>query len=443
MKVGVANGGQVDKGHTPEDQVRQQSPTDSSAIRVVERLQGLSPASILSVKEAENLVPEYLELLRKLVEIESPSHDEAGNLAVAEVIAKYAEQFGGQSSTIPVPGLGAHLLLRFPGTESEAEFLPSKDPANRELSIPAGSTKPPLLVLAHMDTVHPKGTLERLPFAVTEDRVQGPGVYDMKSGVALVLLALRILTSKAIKFATELRFFVSCDEEVGSNSSRELIEQEAQAARATLVLEPSAPGGHAKTRRKGVGAYQLSVTGVPAHAGIEPEAGANAVHEIARQITAITELADAQTGTTVNVGVVEGGTGSNVLAETAHCTIDTRFWQNHDGDRLDAKLRALVPFDKRCKLMLDGGINRGAMEKTATSNQLFEHARTVAAGLGFEVDEAKTGGASDGNFTAAAGCPTLDGLGIDGGGAHTLTEHILIDDIPRRIAFITALLATT
>lgn len=376
----------------------------------------------VTMREAEKRADECTALLHRLVTTESPTGNETANLAVADILEDALIRAGGQVERLPSPRLGAHLLARFAGSGN-------------------GDGRP-LLVVGHMDTVHPLGTLEQFPYAVTDGRIQGPGVYDMKSGVAASIFALRLLAERSAGPKSDLSFLITCDEEWGSPTSRELIEAEARASRAALVVEPSVPGGGVKSRRKGVGAYVLSVAGKPAHAGIEPEAGASAVHEIARQICRIYDLADPAAGTTVSVGVISGGTTENVVAAAAKCTIDVRFWTLDEARRVDAALRASKPFDKRCKLTLDGGINRGALEKTPASNRLFQKARLLAGQLGFELGEGKTGGGSDGNLTSAVGCPTLDGLGPDGGGAHTLGEHILLNDLPRRVALMAALFET-
>lgn len=363
-----------------------------------------------------------LELLAELVAAESPSGDDAANARVAAILEAAATRAGGAVESIAAPGLGVHLLGRFPGRGSERRG------------------ERPLLLLGHMDTVHPAGTLKRFPFAVNDGRVEGPGAYDMKAGLAVVLTALRLLAAKGLRPRTETWLLVTCDEEIGSPHSRPTIESCARRARAGLVLEPSAPGGAAKTRRKGVGEYRLSVRGRPAHAGIEPEMGASAVHELAHQIERVREIEGLGTGTTVNAGTIRGGTRSNVVAEEASCAIDVRFWTKADGERADGALRSLEPRDSRCSLSLEGGINRGPLEKTEASALLFEEARGIAERVGLALCEARTGGASDGNIASAAGLPVLDGLGPDGGGAHSLDEHVLLDDVPRRIDFLSALI---
>lgn len=371
----------------------------------------------------ERRAAECLALLRALTRIESPTGDEAAVLQVASALEEALAEAGGVVEHVPAPGMGVHLAARFSGP-------------------PRGRAGAPLLVVGHMDTVHPKGTLARFPFSESDGKVRGPGVYDMKAGLAVSISALRILAEAGTPPRSGLSFLATCDEEVGSPTSRTLVENEARRSRAVLVMEPCMPGGAAKTRRKGVADYVLTVAGKAAHAGIEPDKGASAVQEIARQVGRVSSLASAAEGTTVNVGVVSGGTRSNVVAGEARCSIDVRFWKSKEGERVDAGLRSLAPVDDRCSLRLEGGLNRGALERTPESVGLFAEARAVAQGLGLGLEEGRTGGGSDGNLTAAAGCPTLDGLGPDGGGAHTLHEHVLAEDVPRRIALTAALFAT-
>ena len=372
----------------------------------------------LTVTGAKRHTDECLAFLQAIVECESPTGDQDGNLRAAGLLEEAMIRAGGRVRRIPAPGLGVHLLGRFRGVKR---------------------ARGPILLAGHMDTVHPVGTLERLPFQVLDGKAQGPGIYDMKSGLAVSLTALRILADTGGGPASDITFLITCDEEEGAPDSRKRIEAEARRHRAALVPEPSAPGGAVKSRRKGVSGYVLEVAGRAAHAGIEPEAGASAIHELARQICRIYDLADPRMGTSVSVGVVEGGTKANVVADAASCTIDVRFFANTESERVDAALRSAVAFDKRCTLTLKGGLNRGAVEKTEASSLLVEHARSLAAKLGFEIGEESTGGASDGNLISAMGCPTLDGLGPDGRGAHTLFEHIMLDDLPRRIALMAAL----
>lgn len=376
----------------------------------------------IAVADGDRLAPECLDFLRELVECESPTGDTRANLRIAGILEAFLGGVGGKVERIEAPGYGDHLLARFPAKSPESER--------------------PVLLLGHMDTVHPVGTLRELPFEVAADRVRGPGVYDMKGGLAVSLFALRLLAERGSGDRTGLTCMVTCDEEVGSLHSRERIQAEAGGHRAALVVEPSAPGGAVKTRRKGVADYVLSVRGESAHAGIEPEAGASAIHELAGQICGVYDLSNPGAETTLNVGLVEGGTRSNVVARRASCTIDVRFFSNAEAERVEAALRSVRPRDPRCRLSVQGGVNRPALEKTDASEALYRAAAAVAADLGFGVGEASTGGASDGNLTAAVGCPTLDGIGPDGRGAHTLNEYIFGEEIGRRIAFLARLIET-
>jgi glutamate carboxypeptidase len=360
----------------------------------------------------------YLSLLDGLVTRESPTGDVERIGRVAGFLAEEMERRGARVERHPVEGVGVHLVGRWEG------------------GAPDGG---PLLLVGHMDTVHPVGTLERYPYRVDEGRVRGPGSYDMKGGLAVALEALSLLASRGELPRSDVTLLVTCDEEEGSSSSRDLIAELARSASAALVLEPSAPGGRVKSRRKGISWYMIKVHGRAAHSGIEPEAGASAVHELARQTLRLLALGDSVAGTTVNVGVVGGGTRSNVVAEEAWAQMDVRFWTREEALRVDAAVRALRPEDPRCRIDLEGGIDRMPLEQTEASDHLFRVASEEASRLGFQLERTGTGGGSDGNLTSAVGCPTLDGLGPDGGGAHTLDEHILLADIPRRIALLAGL----
>ena len=366
---------------------------------------------------SRDLVDPCLRLLEALVTVESPSADVERNLMVSTGLRSELEGRGASVERHLAPGYGEHLVARVEGEST------------------AG---PPLLVVGHMDTVHAVGTLARVPFAIEEanDRVRGPGTYDMKGGLAVAITALDLLSLVGRRPAGDLLFLITCDEELGSPTSRELIEENARRARGALVLEPPAPGGAAKTRRKGVGWFRVSAQGRSAHAGIEPEAGASAVHELIRVLEDIRLLADLDKGTTLNVGVIQGGTRANVVAEFAHADVDLRFWDAAEGDRVERALRSVRVADPRCELSVEGGVNRGALEVTEASAELFARARAVAAAQGWDLAEGSTGGASDGNLSSALGCPTLDGLGPDGGGAHSLDEHVRLSDIAPRIAFL-------
>jgi glutamate carboxypeptidase len=366
-----------------------------------------------------------LSLARSLCEIESPSGDGEGSAAVVGLLAEAAKAVEGVTSAERVnapDGYGEHFILRaFDHTSSD------------EL---------PLLLLGHTDTVHPRGSLAARPWRETEGRIHAPGVYDMKAACALALEAVRACGELKMRPRRPVVLLLTCDEESGSFSGRELVERESRRAEYVLVLEPPAPGGRAKTARKGTGLFTLEVEGRAAHAGLEPEKGVNAVLEIARQIERVSALARPEVGTTINVGTVSGGTHANVVPAGARAEIDVRFSTSAEALRVEEAVRGFEPFDGRARLKAGGGINRPPMERTAAVAALFEQARRVAASFDIELGEASVGGASDGNFAAACGATVLDGLGVDGDGAHAAHEHIQADAVARRGAFLAALVAS-
>jgi glutamate carboxypeptidase len=277
---------------------------------------------------------------------------------------------------------------------------------------------------------------------VEGDRLYGPGIFDMKASCVLAVEALRCLTALDIGPRRPVTLLLTCDEETGSATGRPLVEREARRAAQVLVLEPPAPGGCVKTARKGVGAWTVTAHGVASHAGLNPEAGASAILELARQTERLHSLGDAARGTTFNVGVFSGGTRPNVVAARAQMEVDVRFGTAEEARRVEGLMAALRPFDGRVRLQVKGGVNRAPLERTAGVAKLFRHARGLAARLGFELGERSVGGASDGNFAAALNVPVLDGLGVDGDGAHAEHEHILVSDLARRGALLAGLVAT-
>lgn len=366
-----------------------------------------------------------LSLARALCEIESPSGDGEGSTAVVNLLVNAAKSVEGVTSVerVSAPdGYGEHVVLRA-----------FDEPSNGER---------PLLLLGHTDTVHPRGTLAARPWRETEGRIHAPGVYDMKAACAVALEALRACEALSLKPRRPVVLLLTCDEESGSFSGRELVEREASRAEYVLVLEPPAPGGRAKTARKGTGLFTLEVEGRAAHAGLEPEKGINAVLEIARQIERVSAFARPELGTTVNVGTVSGGTHANVVPAHARAEIDVRFSTTDEARRLEEAIRGLEAFDERARLKVSGGINRPPMERTEAVAALFEKARRVAAALDIELGETSVGGASDGNFAAACGAAVLDGLGVDGDGAHAEHEHIQAEAVVRRGALLAALVAS-
>lgn len=299
----------------------------------------------------------------------------------------------------------------------------------------------PILILGHLDTVWEEGTLKRMPFRIHKGRAYGPGVFDMKSGIVCGLWAVRALRARGVEPRSPVRFFLNSDEETSSVAFRRELLAEARKARAVLVLEPAAAGGALKTARKGGGAYRITVHGRSAHAGINPGAGVNAISELARQLLKIERFARPRKGLTLTVGLIEGGTRSNVVPERATATIDVRIPRLKDSEPLERKIRSLRPFHHEARLEITGGINRPPMER-AMAAELFRRAKELGAQLGMEISEASTGGGSDGNFTAALGIPTLDGLGGVGDGAHAAHEHVIVSELPRRAALLAALMAS-
>jgi glutamate carboxypeptidase len=359
-----------------------------------------------------------IDLTRALAGVESPSTDREALEACAALLCGRLAAAGAAVSRLEAGAAAPHVLAEWPGHG------------------------PDVLLLGHYDTVWPVGQLERMPIREADGKLFGPGIYDMKAGLAIGALAARaVVETLALARRPRLRLLATADEEVGSATSRAIIERLARESAAVLVLEPALPGGRVKTARKGVGEFAVTTRGISAHAGADPAAGASAVHELARQIVAIEGLADPALGRSVNVGRVEGGTRSNVVAESATAIVDVRVSRLDDAPVVEAAFAALRPANPRVRLEISGGINRPPMERTAGVGRLFDLARDAARELGRELGEGATGGASDGNFTAALGIPTLDGLGAVGDGAHALHEHVVVSALPGQAALVAALLS--
>ena len=358
--------------------------------------------------------------IRRWVEIESQTADAAGVNRVMDQAARDWQEAGAR-------------VERIPGTGGRGDHL--------RVSSPWGSGDG-ILVLCHLDTVHPKGTLERdLPFRIEGDKAFGPGIYDMKGGAYLALAAFREITLAGQTTPLPLRLIYSSDEEVGSPTSRALIEAEADRAKYVLVTEPAREGGKVVTGRKGVARYELSTRGRPSHSGSKHADGRNAILEAARQIVDIQAMTNYATGVTLNVGQIRGGTADNVVPE--HCTaaIDMRVARLEDAETMDRRLKSLKPYDPDVAITVKGGLNRPPYEKTNAVAALFDHARRIAGEIGIRLEDLSTGGGSDGNFTAHK-VATLDGLGVDGAGAHTLSEHLLISSLVPRMLLQKRLLET-
>jgi len=354
-------------------------------------------------------------LLEQLVSRESPSDDPARVGELSRWISGRLVAAGIPAECVPCEGRGDALLAR-------AET--------------AGGT----LLLGHLDTVWPAGTLAERPFRVEGGVATGPGVFDMKGGLAVVLAVLEAAGRGEVRPAGPVSLFLTPDEEVGTTASRERLVAEAKRHARVLVLEPAGDGGAAKVARKGIGQTTVRFRGVASHAGLEPEKGASALGELARFVLFAEALADRALGTSVVPTLAKAGSRANVVPESAELTIDFRVWSAAEGERVASALGSYRSFDARVSVEVEGGLNRPPMEATRISMEMFGLASAIAARLGFPLPSARVGGASDGNLTAGAGVPTLDGLGPSGGGAHARTEHLLVDDLPRRCALLAALL---
>jgi glutamate carboxypeptidase len=366
-----------------------------------------------------------VDFIRELVECESPSDDSAS-------VNRFGELFADRVSDIAA---NVKLLSggKTYGKHMRVEFqLPGK----------AKRGEGQILGLGHADTVYPLGTLRATPFRADSDALWGPGVIDMKGGLAFFVFAMRALRDLDIPVSRKVVLQINSDEEVGSESSRPLTEEAARKSIAVLVLEPGTGAeGKLKTARKGVGDYTVMIRGKAAHAGVDFTAGASAILEAAHQVCKIAEFTDLTKGTTVNPGVISGGTRTNVIADLATVEVDMRVAKLSEAAKLDKKFKSLRPVDPRCQVEISGGLNRPPMERTKEIAALFQKARALGRDLGVNVEESATGGGSDGNFTAAIGIPTLDGIGAVGLGAHTPHEHLFVNRIADRTALLAKLVA--
>ncbi len=375
---------------------------------------------MITIDAVEAKREEMLRSLEEIVKLESPSRDKVAVDRLATYLQQRCAEIGGDVEVIPQDEFGDLTIARWSGTPGDA----------------------PILVMTHIDTVWPLGTIERKPFEVDENEARGPGVYDMKASVAMMFQALQFLIEHNTAHRP-ITWLINTEEEIGSPVSRPHIERLARESSYVLVLEPPvAPDGALKTARKGVGMFTMHISGRAAHAGADPEKGISAIQELANQIQYLHGLTDFALGTTVNVGVVSGGTARNVVAAESTALIDLRVSTMTEGDRAVKAILSAQPRLHGAHVSVEGGLNRPPMERTEKIAEAFKQVQSIGHSLGIELTEASTGGGSDGNFTAAIGATTIDGLGCTGDGAHAEHEHISLDGFIERTALLTELLAT-
>ena len=360
-------------------------------------------------------LPNMLEVLERWVNHDSPTLDKPAVDKLGRQIANTFAELGASVEILPQSEYGDHYRVAW------------------------GQGEQQILLLGHLDTVWPLGEAARRPFAIQDGRACGPGVSDMKSGIVIGLYALKAIIETNQQSGQRLVYLLTSDEELGSPTSRALIEAEARRSDYALILEPSR-GGPLTTWRKGVGHFWLEITGIASHAGVDPEKGVSAIEEMARQILNLHAMSDLTQGISVSVGVVQGGSRVNVIAASAQAEIDLRVMAAEDERRMERAILELKPILKGTSIMVRGGINRPPFEESAPGLALYERARMIGARLGLELDKTGSGGGSDGNFTAAAGVATLDGLGAVGQGSHALSESIHIDSLPQRAALVAELI---
>ena len=399
------------------------SPTNATA-------SSISAHALLQWAEAQRA--RIIGDIQKLVELESPSSDKQAVDRCGDHIRQRFAELGGQVKVHRQKNFGDQLQIDF----AKSGVAPGLRPGGSR----GGATKP-ILLLGHYDTVWDVGTLEKMPFRNQKGRLWGPGVFDMKAGIALAMYAIEGLRETEGGLPRSVTVLLNPDEEVGSEASRKVTEQLAKKSAAVLVLEPAQGlDGKVKTARKGVGDFVVKVTGVAAHSGLDFEKGQNAVVELARQIDRVAEFTDLARGLTVSANVIRGGTKGNVVPAEASVDVDVRIGKLKDGPVIEKKFRGLKPFNRKCQVEVSGGINRPPLERTKAVAALYELARGIYWELGSELGEAAVGGGSDGYFTGALGVPTLDGLGAVGEGAHATNESIIVSELPKRVALIAELM---
>jgi glutamate carboxypeptidase len=380
------------------------------------------------ISPQKDVIADVTKMIRRFVECESPSDDPPAVNRFVDLLAESVKDIARVKTFSGGKSHGRHMLCEFalPGTRKSGRVISGQ-----------------IMALGHSDTVWPLGTLRSMPFRQAQGRLWGPGVFDMKAGLAFFIFAMRELRERDVPVARKVVLQVNSDEEIGSPSSRQLTERTARASSAVLVLEPSQGlEGRVKTSRKGVGDYTVTVKGRAAHAGLDFTSGASAIVEMARQIERIAGFTRLRRGITVSPGVIRGGTRSNVVAAECVTEIDVRFPKASDARYLERQFASLQPFNQRCSIDVTGGMNRPPLERSAGVRALYRKARALAAEIGVDLGEAAAGGGSDGNFTAALGVPTLDGLGAVGEGAHAGHESILIQRMADRITLLSSLVSS-
>ena len=367
---------------------------------------------------AENHTQEILDTLKHMVELESFTSDKNGTDSLSAYIIRRLDELGAQTTIIPQEKVGNHVVADIEGGEGR------------------------IMLLCHMDTVWPKGTIEKRPFTVENGIAYGPGILDMKAGIAIALHALETLRANGVQPTHKVKIVLNSDEEIGSTSSRQLIEDEASKSDQVFCLEPGAgQKGALKTGRKGVGMFQVKVTGKAAHAGNEPEKGISAIEEMAHQILRLHSLTDLSRGTTVNVGVVQGGAVRNQVAASAEALVDLRVTTTEEGVRVEREILNASPVLNEAIVEVTGSLNRPPMERTESTVMMLNSIKQFADPLGISLEEIQVGGGSDAQFVAALGIPVLDGMGGVGEGPHADHENIVVSELPRRVALLASILA--
>jgi glutamate carboxypeptidase len=371
----------------------------------------------LPISHFEALQGDQLDLLKKMVELESPTTDKTAVDELGNFVAEEMRRRGATVRHFPQETAGDHWLGQW------------------------GQGRGGILVMTHIDTVHALGTIADMPWRVVGDRLHGPGVQDMKSGLAIALSAIEALGDASLLPETRVSLLCTSDEETGSHTSRKLIEDLSREHALVLCMEPGLPDGSLKTWRKGIGDFRVEVTGRAAHAGANPEAGVNAIVEMAHVIRRLDSLGDQAKGTTVSVGVVGGGTRTNVVPASCFAEVDMRVLEESEMERLNAAMSDLKPSLPEARITFKGGWNRPPMPRTPILGEAFAHAQDIASKIGIQLTEGGTGGGSDANFVAPLGVPVLDGLGAVGNGAHSEREYIELTSLPQRTALLAALIS--